>query len=141
LALADIALFFEREHHAVQAMHLRVVTRACLGRAHGGDLGELAVALEEQLPLFGLRHFVISRGPGELLSVVARSDKEPNSPSSVSLGQLGRNGAMRSEPHVVVLPLSAKNRPVGLAALSYPGSDPFLFEHLRDLLGMALGLS
>ncbi len=140
LALANVSLFSEREHHAAQAHHLRVIARACLDRAHGSGLGELAVALEEQLPLFGLRHFVVSKGSSDSLLVIARSDKRAGTNDRVRLSDFGRDAALLAEAHVVVLPLSASKQQVGLAALSYFGADPFLFEHLRDLLGMALGI-
>lgn len=140
LALSNVSLFAEREHHAAQALHLRVIARACLDRAHGSDLSELAVTLDEQLPLFGLRNFVISRGSGETLTVIARSEKNLGADSTTTTEDWGRDRALKKERHVVVLPLSASKRQVGLAALSYEGADPFLFEQLRDLLGMALGI-
>ncbi len=140
LALADVSLFTEREHHAAQALYLRVITRACLNRAHGGEIGELAVALEEQLPLFGIRCFVVARGVADELEVIAQSDKRAAPQSTVSTSELGRDLALKDEDHVIVLPLSAAGRQVGLAAFNYGSADPFLFEQLRDLLGMALGI-
>lgn len=140
LAVANVSLFFEREHQAAQALHLRVITRACLDRAQGADLGELAVALDEQLPLFGIRHFVISQGPSDQLKVIARSDKSHDASENVLMSDLGRDEALKAEAHVVVLPLSAKNRQVGLVAMSYDSSDPFIYEQFRDHLGMALAI-
>lgn len=141
LAIANVSLFFEREHHAAQALHLRVITRACLDRVHGSDIGELAVAIEEQLPLFGIRHFIISQGSGDRLRVIARSDKSAELSDHVSTQKLGRDRALRAEHHVVVLPLSANKKQVGLVAMSYGSTDPFIFEQFRDLLGMALAVS
>ncbi len=140
LALADVSLFTEKEHHAAQALYLRVITRACLNRAHGGEIGELAVALEEQLPLFGIRRFVVARGGADELEVIAQSDKRAAPQSTVSTSELGRDLSLKDEEHVIVLPLSAADRQVGLAAFNYGSADPFLFEQLRDLLGMALGI-
>lgn len=140
LALAHVSLFTEREHHAAQALYMRVITRACLKRAHGGETGELAVALEEQLPLFGVRRFVVARGNADELEVIAQSDKRAAPQSTVSTAELGRDLALKEEDHVIVLPLSAGGKQVGLAAFNYGSADPYIFEQLRDLLGMALGI-
>src|SRR5690606_15428806 len=67
LALANVASFMERENQMLEALHLRTVMRACLDRAHGADLQELAVSLEEQLPLLEVRTFVVSRGNEDVL--------------------------------------------------------------------------
>lgn len=143
LSLANVALFAEREHQLMQGQHLREITRACLERAHGADLGELAVTLEEQLPLLGIRHFVISRGNEDDLDVVAhgirRGGQEP--PPTVSVHALGMDEPLEDEKTVIVLPLSATGHQVGLAAMNWGEADPYLFEKLRDLLGMALGLA
>jgi len=140
LALAQASLFREREHHSAQALHLRVITRTCLARAQGAELGELAVALDEQLPMLGIRHYVVSRGRDAELEIIARSGSRGASSTAVSAADLGRDPDLKEEPHVVVLPLSARKRQVGLAVFSYTGADPFLFEQLRDLLGMALSV-
>lgn len=142
LSLAEVALFAERENQAVQALHLRAITRACLDRAHGAGLPELAVTLEEQLPLLGVRSFVISRGDEDVLEVVARRGQRnsPESASTVTTAALGMDERLEQDDAVCVLPLSASGHQVGLAALSWGRADPYLFEKLRDLLGMALGL-
>src|SRR5690606_32163091 len=129
LAVANVSLFFEREHQAAQALHLRVITRACLDRAQGADLGELAVALDEQLPLFGIRHFVISQGPSDQLKVIARSDKSHDASENVLMSDLGRDEALKAEAHVVVQPLPPKNKPGGLARRSSALPDPFVTAH------------
>ncbi len=142
LALAHVALFAERENQALQALHLRTVTRACLERAHGAGLPELAVALEEQLPLLDIRNFVISQGDEDVLTVVARRGSRGSTPPSltVTTADLGMDEQLEREDAVCVLPLSASGHQVGLAAMAWESADPYLFEKLRDLLGMALGL-
>ena len=140
LALANRSLFSERARHAAQAHHMRAVARACLDRAHGADLSELAVALDEQLPMFGFDKFVISQGSGNKLTVVARSSSRAESKDIVTTANLGRDVSMMSTPNVVILPLSSQDVQVGLAALSYGSVDPFVLEQLRDLLGMALAM-
>ncbi len=140
LALANRSLFSERARHTEQAHHLRAVARACLDRAHGAELSELAVALDEQLPMFGINKFVVSQGSQNELRVVARSSSRAESREVVSIQNLGRDSAMMGETHVVLLPLSSQKRQVGLAVLSYGTVDPFVLEQLRDLLGMALAM-
>lgn len=141
LALAHRAMFHERERQSTHTLYLRVITRACLTRAQGGDLDELAVSLEEQLPMFGLKHFVISRGDEDVLEVIARSSGSQDADEeTVTTASLGRNRQLMNEPHVVVMPLSARRKQAGLAAFSYGKADPFIFEQLRDLLGAALGV-
>ncbi len=140
LALANRSLFSERARHTAQAHHLRAVARACLDRAHGADLSELAVALDEQLPMFGIKKFVISQGERSDLRVVARSSSRAESREVVTTATLGRDAAMMAAEHVVILPLSSQERQVGLAVLSYGNVDPFVLEQLRDLLGMALAM-
>jgi hypothetical protein len=83
---------------------------------------------------------VISKGSGDELRVVARSDKNSGAPDIVGTSDLGRDAALKAEPHVVVLPLSANKKQVGLVAMNYGASDPFIFEQFRDLLGMALSI-
>lgn len=141
LVLANRAMFYERERQSTHTLYLRAITRACLNRAQGGDLDELAVSLEEQLPMVGLKHFVVSRGDEDVLEVVARSaGSQETGGETVTTAQLGRNRQLVNKAHVVVMPLSARKKQVGLAAFGYGGTDPFLFEQLRDLLGMALGV-
>lgn len=141
LALANRSLFSERARHTAQSHHMRAVARACLDRAHGADLDELAVALDEQLPMFGFDKFLISRGADNDLRVVARSSSRTESGDRVTAANLGRDATMMAERHVVVLPLNAYERQVGFAAMSYGSVDPFVLEQLRDLLGMALSMS
>jgi hypothetical protein len=140
LTLANRSLSSERARHTAQAHHLRAVARACLERAHGADLSELAVALDEQLPMFGFKKFVIAQGSKNDLKVVARSSSRAESREVVSTANLGRDASLMQAKHVVILPLSSQNRQVGLAALSYGSVDPFVLEQLRDLLGMALAM-
>jgi hypothetical protein len=142
IALANVALFAERENQALQALHLRTVTRACLDRARGAGLPELAVALEEQLPLLGVRSFVISKGDEDILRVFARrGSRGPGSlVTTVTTAALGMDDHLEREEVVCVMPLSSSGHQVGLAALAWGQADPYLFEKLRDLLSMALGL-
>lgn len=140
LALANRSLFSERARHTAQAHHLRAVARACLDRAQGAHLDELAVALDEQLPMFGFDKFVISQGDKIELRVVARSSSRTESGDVVLATNLGRDAELIAERHVVVLPLSDQQHQVGLAVLSYGSVDPFVLEQLRDLLGTALSM-
>lgn len=140
LALANRSLFSERARHTAQAHHLRAVARACLDRAQGADLDELAVALDEQLPMFGFDKFVISQGDKLELRVVSRSSSRTETGDVVLASSLGRDAELIAERHVVVLPLSGQDHQVGLAVLSYGSVDPFVLEQLRDLLGTALSI-
>src|SRR5690606_3354553 len=111
-------------------------------RAHGADLQELAVSLEEQLPLLEVRTFVVSRGNEDVLDVVARRGRHGSPPGgpTVTTAALGMDERLAEEEAVVVLPLSADGHQVGRAAMSWGRADPYLYEKLRDLLGMALGV-
>jgi hypothetical protein len=53
---------------------------------------------------------------------------------------LGMDERTAEEEAVVVLPLSADGHQVGLAAMAWGRADPYIYEKLRDLLGMALGV-
>lgn len=142
LGLANVTLFAERENQALQSLHLRAVTRVCLERAQSGGLPELAVALEEQLPLLGIRSFCISQGNEDVLDVIARRGRSGPTPrtSTVTTAALGMDERLAEEEAVCILPLSAGGHQVGLASLAWGQADPYLFEKLRDLLGMALSL-
>jgi len=142
LALANVASFMERENQMLEALHLRTVMRACLDRAHGAGLPELAVSLEEQLPLLEVRTFIVSRGNEDVLDVVARRGRRGSSTGSptVTTAALGMDERLAEEEAVVVLPLSADGHQVGLAAMAWGRADPYVYEKLRDLLGMALGV-
>jgi len=142
IGLANVSSFMERENQMLESVHLRTVMRACLERAHGAGLPELAVTLEEQLPLLELRMFVISRGNEDVLEVVARRGRRgaPSGSANVTTGALGMDDRLAEEEAVVVLPLSADGHQVGLAAMAWGKADPYVYEKLRDLLGMALGV-
>lgn len=142
LALATVASFVESENQTVEALHLRSIMRTCLDRAQGVGLPELAVSLEEQLPLLEIRDFVISRGNEDVLEVIARRGRRtgPAGPATVTAAALGMDERLAEEEAVVVMPLSSGGHQVGLAAMGWAKADPYTYEKLRDLLGMALGL-
>jgi hypothetical protein len=85
---------------------------------------------------------VISQGDEDVLEVVARRGRRGTGPqtTTVTTAALGMDERLEAEDAVCVLPLSTSGHQVGLAALGWGQADPFLFEKLRDLLGMALGL-
>lgn len=142
LTLARVGSSVVREHLDTLAQRMRVFTKDCLSQVGAPGTDRLRSILEEQLPDMGIQSYCVSRfaSKGDGLSVIASRAAGLRVPSEPTLapGSMGHDAHLEEATTTLVLPLVYAGRRLGTAVFSWGATDPYVYEEIRDLLGMVL---
>lgn len=143
MVLARVGAELERARDQLLSSRMRVITKACLAVAAGAPERVLVRELEDQLPSLGIAGYTVSRvreSPRGLFDVVARraAGMEISTISQVSGLDLGLDPVLMQTEVAVVEPLEFRGEITGLAAFGWGADNPVHYEHLRDVLSLAL---
>jgi DNA-binding LacI/PurR family transcriptional regulator len=145
LMIARVSADVQRERRHASNLHMRIVTKSCMSLAAGGTMADLEAVLRDELPSLGIPAFSVARFLGEpgapaACEIVAHGSRglTRERPSSIEAHEVGLDASLEDEEMFVIEPLEIASKPLGVAALSWGAFDPFVYEQLREMLGMAI---
>lgn len=145
LVIGRVALDSERNRRDMLERRLYAIAETCHALLHRASLGDLAAVLNEQLPLMGIKGFVVSRfcgreRPSGELEVVARRSPDDcyDARSTVRAQDLGLDASLEHAGVTVIEPLAFGTTPMGIAAFTWGAELPRHYEMLRAMLSAAL---
>lgn len=142
LTLARVGSSVVREHVDTLAQRMRVFTKDCLSQVGSPSIERLRGILDEQMPEMGIPSYCLSRfsADGEKLEVLASRAAGLRAPLEPALPRrsLGHDPNLEMVGTTLVVPLAYAERPLGTLVVSWGATDPYVYEEIRDLLGMVL---
>lgn len=142
LTLARVGSSVVREHLDTLAQRMRVFTKECLNQVGAPGADRLRSILDEQLPAMGIQSYCLSRFAriGDELEVIASRAAGLRAPAESVLAprSLGHDTNLEKVAATLVVPLVYAGCRLGTAVFSWGATDPYVYEEIRDLLGMVL---
>lgn len=142
LTLARVGSSVVREHVDTLAQRMRVFTKDCLSQVGAPSIERLRAVLDEQMPEMGIPSYCLSRfapegGHLEVLASRAAGLRAPSEPT-LPFRSIGHDQNLEKVGTTLVAPLAYAGRPLGTLVVSWGATDPYVYEEIRDLLGMVL---